>query len=111
VPPSDYARKTPLPPDNSQDARGLIPPKPRENKISSKYHFLDTIHPVGDVIDPQIIAAADKQAVAGKRRAANIAAEEAAIGKKTQRDLEVLSRRGTPEPGSGNKIRRLKREW
>ena len=54
LPPSAYVRKTPLRPDNSQDARGLIPPEPREKKIPSIYDFIDTIRTVGDVVDPQI---------------------------------------------------------
>jgi len=54
LPLSAYVRKTPLPPDNSQDARGLIPPEPKEKKIPSIYDFIDTIRTVGDVIDPQI---------------------------------------------------------
>ena len=54
LPPSAYVRKTPLRPDNSQDARGLIPPEPKEKKIPSIYDFIDTIRTVGDVIDPQI---------------------------------------------------------
>jgi len=52
--PSAYARKTPLPRDNSQDARGLIPPKPKEKRKLSIYDFIDKISRVGKVVDPQI---------------------------------------------------------
>jgi len=43
-----------LPRDNSQDARGLIPPKPKEKTILSIYDFIDNISRVGKVVDPQI---------------------------------------------------------
>jgi len=51
-PPSVYAQKTPLSGDISQDARGLIPPKPREKNILTTYDFIDKIARVGDVMDP-----------------------------------------------------------
>jgi len=53
-PPNAFARKTPLPRDKSQDARGLIPREPKRKKNTSIYNFIDKIRRVGNVVDPQI---------------------------------------------------------